>query len=182
MIKKIISAAIIILLVFLFFIVYNKACKITYAHRLQNENTKVKKKMPLFEFEKLDGSIFTKYDLQKGKSTIIVYFDPDCGLCDKTGKFFNLFHKAYNNCGVLFISSNSNELILNYRERLELGHIPNIEFLKCSPGQFYNFFKESNLPTYLIYDKNNELIKVINDDVPVSIILKYIKVAQDGSL
>jgi peroxiredoxin len=138
-------------------------------------------KMPLFEFRTLDSITFSKYNLTKNKATIMVYFDPDCNLCEKSGEVFNTFKSIHKTSNVLFVSHNTKEKIQAYQERFGLELISNIQFLQCNEDDFYNLFKESKTPTYFIYNTNQKLIKVINDDVPVKTILRYIKAAQIDS-
>jgi len=85
-------------------------------------------KIPLFEFKNWDGSTFSKNNLSKEKSIIIVYFDPQCGLCEKSGQLFNRFYKIHNDSEVLFVTSNTHEITLNYVERFGLDTIANIRF------------------------------------------------------
>jgi len=142
------------------------------------QQTKTTKRMPLFEFKMLDGTVFSKYDLPKDKATVIVYFDPDCRLCEKSGILFSTFKTMYEKSTVLFVSVNTTERIKVYRKKYGLENKSNILFLQSSEDDFYNLFKESNIPTYLIYNRSQYLVKIINDDVPVKIILRYIKAAQ----
>jgi peroxiredoxin len=178
--RKIIIIAIILGLLTILFFVIKKGVDIKTAHKDKTEHLKeeTSKNMPLFEFTTLEGGIFSKYNLIKNKATIIVYFDPDCSLCEKSGTLFNKFKTLHKNSNVLFVSSNSIERIKEYQKQFELENIPNITFLESKGDEFYNFFKESNTPTYLIYNKSQKLVKIINDDVPVKIILRYIKAAQ----
>lgn len=141
---------------------------------LQSEN----KKIPLFEFQTLDYTPYSKYDLKKDKNLVLVYFDPDCSLCEKSGEIFQSFKKIHEPSQVIFASHNSVEKINEYREKFKLNTISNITFLRCNEDDFFTLFKQSSTPTYFIYNKKQELIKVIDDDIPVKTILRYIKAGQ----
>jgi len=177
--RKIVISVIVIGLVAIVFIVINKAVTIKESVKDKTEITKTKSdKLPLFEFFTLDAVPYSKYNLEKDKSLIIVYYDPDCSLCEKSGEVFSTFKKVHSSSQILFVSNNTKEKIEAYREQFNLEEIPNIKFLQCSADDFYKLFNESSTPTYLIYNTKQELIKVINDDIPVKTILRYIKVAQ----
>jgi protein-disulfide isomerase len=135
-------------------------------------------RIPLFEFSTLDSLTYSKYDLNDNKSLILVYFDPDCGLCEKSGQVFNTFKKVHEASQVVFVSHNTKGKIIGYQERFNLDTVTNIQFLQCNADDFYTLFKETNTPTYFIYNTKQELVKIINDDVPVETILRYIKAAQ----
>jgi peroxiredoxin len=178
--KKTIIIAIILGLLTVLFFVIKKGLDIKTEHKDKIEDLKknTSKNIPLFEFTTLEGGIFSKYNLIKNKATIIVYFDPECNLCEKSGEMFSKFQAIHKNANVLFVSPSSIEKIKKYQEQFNLKNITNITFLQCKKDDFYTVFKESGTPTYLIYSKNQKLIKIINDDVPVKIILRYIKAAQ----
>jgi len=178
--KKLLIIGILLGLGLLLFLVFNKGQEVAFQHHkntvLQQINTA--KRMPLFEFKKMDGSIFSKYDLPKDKATVIVYFDPDCELCKKSGMLFSTFKTLHEKSTVLFVSSSTTERIKIYQKKYGLENKSNILFLQSSEDDFYNLFKESSTPTYLIYNRSQYLVKIINDDVPIKIILRYIKASQ----
>lgn len=136
------------------------------------------KKLPLFEFYTLDSIPYSKYDLEKDKNLVLVYFDPDCSLCEKSGEVFHSFKKFHESSQVVFVSNSSTAKINAYRKKFKLDIVSNITFLRCNEDDFFTLFKELRTPTYFIYNKQQELIKVINDDVPVKTILRYIKAGQ----
>lgn len=177
--RRIINAFIIVGLSAIVFVVINKAVS---TEQVAKEKTTIadtnSDNLPLFEFFTLDDIPFSKYDLDDKKSLIIVYYDSDCGLCAKSGEVFSSFKKLHANSQVLFVSHNTKEKIKSYRERHFLEDVSNVKFLQCSAENFYKLFNESSTPTYLIYNTKQELIKAINDDIPVKTILRYIKASQ----
>jgi len=144
------------------------------------ESALIKKKsnIPLFEFTSIEGTTFSKYDLQKNRATILVYFDPSCSLCEKSALLFYKFQKLHNTSQVLFVSTSNIEQIKTYIKKFNLENVSNIKFYTTSFDSFYNIFKETNTPTYILYNKDGEHIKTINEEVPARIILRYIKAAQ----
>ncbi len=178
--RTVVKVIIVLSLIGILIIVFNKA-KQTSEKVSENELSTVEIsniKLPLFEFYTLDSIPFSKYDLEKNESLILVYFDPDCSLCKKSGKLFNTFKKFHKASQVIFVSHNSKEKIIAYQKQFKLDSISNVKFLRCSKGDFFTLFKQTITPSYFIYNTKQELIKIINDDVPVKTILRYIKAAQ----
>ncbi|HIP33212.1 MAG TPA: hypothetical protein EYG89_00415 [Bacteroidia bacterium] len=146
--------------------------------KLKTETNTTKTHLPLFEFTTLENTIFSKYDLDKNKATIIVYFDPDCGKCKIPANFFYTFKKAHKTIQVLFVSSNTIKKTKDYALEYKLDEVENVNFYIADFDYFYNTFKETNTPTYFIYNIKSKHLVTINDEVPAKILLRYIKVAQ----
>jgi len=136
--------------------------------------------MPLFEFETLDGAIFSKYNLDKKRSTIIIYFDPECGLCERPAKICYKFQKIFKDSQVLFVSSSTVKKMQIYIKKFNLNKISNVNFYIVDFDTFYKLFNESRTPTYFIYNAKQKHIKTINDEIPVKILARYIKAAQQN--
>lgn len=180
--RKLIISIIVIGISTVVFSVINKALRTDILVKEKSTIAKTKNdKLPLFEFFTLDSIPYSKYDLKKNVSTIIIYYDPDCSLCEKSGELFSTFKKIHESSQVLFVSHNTKEKIRDYQNRYKFKGTLNIKFLQCKEDDFYNLFKASVTPSYFIYNTKQELIKVINDDVPVKTILRYIKAAQIDS-
>lgn len=160
-------------------IIVNKANELIRKESLEtgwkhtNEKT-----IPAFGFTALDRSVFSNEDLDSEKGTIIIRFDPDCELCEKTGKVFSKFKKVHEKSNILFVSSNTLEKIGEYSKRFNLDSIENITFLRAEDEVFLKQFGELGTPTYFIYSPKGELIKIIDDDIPVKILLRYVKASQ----
>ena len=177
--RKIVSDTIIISLLIIVVVVVNKGMNTTSKITSKKASKEIEtKRLPLFEFYTLDSIPFSRYDLKKDTSLILIYFDPDCDLCEKSGEIFHSFSKLHKSSQIIFVSTNTKDKIKAYQERFKLEDIPNIQFMQCDDEDFYTLFKETVTPSYLIYNTKQELIKVINDDVPVKTILRYIKAAQ----
>ena len=134
--------------------------------------------MPLFEFITINGTKFSKYNLDKNKATIIIYFDPECGLCERPAKILYKFQKIYKASQVLFVSSSTVEKTKDYIKKFKLDKISNINFYLTDFDMFYKLFNETKTPTYFIYNSKGKHIKTISDKVPVKILFRYIEAAQ----
>lgn len=133
--------------------------------------------MPAFEFQTFDGESFSWLDI-KQKPSIIIYFDPDCELCEKSGRIISKFQSVHEKNMVIFVSSNNKQKVEEYSVHHKLNKIPNVNFYYCSEVDFASQFKYVSTPSYFIYNSSGNLIKNINEDVPPRIILRYIKASQ----
>ncbi|MCV6628673.1 MAG: hypothetical protein OIF50_02315 [Flavobacteriaceae bacterium] len=177
--KKTIKLIITLLLTSIVYIVVQKAKATSqYLYEKKLKSITTHQSIPPFEFSTIDNTSFSKDDLVKDKNLVIIYFDPDCSLCEKSGKIFQSFKGIHKPSQVIFVSHSSIEKILDFQIKFQLDKISNILFLKCNQGDFQTLFNQSNTPTYLIYNKKQELVKAIIDDVSVKTILRYIKAGQ----
>jgi len=136
--------------------------------------------MPLFEFTTLNGTKFSKYDLDKNKAAIIIYFDPECELCERPAKILYKFQKIYKASQVLFVSSSTAEKTRDYIKKFKLNRVSNIKFYLTDFDMFYKLFNETKTPTYFIYNNKGKHIKTINDKIPVKTLFRYIEAAQQN--
>ena len=60
----------------------------------------------------------------------------------------------------------------------KLDKISNIKLLQCDVNEFYSLFNELSTPAYFIYNKSGKKIKLINEQVPGKILIRYIKASQ----
>ena len=130
--RKIIISIIVIGLLTIVFIVVNKALDIGKAVKEKTPITKSNSnELPLFELLTLDNVPYSKYNLKKNQSLIIVYFDPDCDLCEKSGQVFNTFKKAHESSQVLFVSHSKD----SYKEIEDINNIEIKDLSFSYPGQ-----------------------------------------------
>lgn len=176
--KKFAIIIIVLSLLTLIIAVFYKLNSLELKTKLKPAINSTKTHLPLFEFTTLENTTFSKYDLDKNKATIIVYFDPDCGKCKKAADFFYTFKKAYKAAQVLFVNSNTIKKTKEYAQNYKLNEVENVNFYLADFDYFYNTFKETNTPTYFVYNTKGNHIVTINDEVPAKTLLRFIKAAQ----
>lgn len=131
--------------------------------------------IPPFTFYKVKSGIsFTNQDIPKGKKTVFVLFDPNCGHCRTEATALGKNYDKVKNVNIYFVSMNDPALMASFLETFakELVGKPNVEVLYDKnqefiqkvhvPSQFpanYVYTADNNLESYWVGDKNiNEIV------------------------
>lgn len=132
---------------------------------IRNHNTKkqIEKQiqtLPPFAFNKLsDGSLFTNDSLNTSQMVLILYFDPECDFCHKQLEEISKNIEKFSNFQLLLISSAKKSEIQTITDTYRLSDKPNIVILHDADYIFDDIFGKSGIPTSLVYDTNNQLLK-----------------------
>jgi|APTNR8051073442_1049403.scaffolds.fasta_scaffold03016_6 peroxiredoxin len=139
---------------------------------------KVENVFPSFIFKELDGGILNSLDMGGQKSIMIVLFNTTCDYChDKMTKLIE-YSSEFDHSQILFISSESIEDISKFRDQYKSEKL-NIKFLHASFEEIQDSFPAKTIPAIWIYNRKKMLVKKIDDIVPMKIIVKYIRAAND---
>lgn len=117
--------------------------------------------LPQFQFYKVKSGIsFTNADLEKGKNTVFIFFDPGCGHCQQETAAIAKNYSKLKNVNLLFVSMNDPALMVSFFDTFgkELNDKPNVQML---------------------YDRNQDFIQKIH--VPNQFPANYVYAA-DGKL
>ncbi len=140
---------------------------------------KVENIFPSFIFKELDGGILNSLDIDNQKSIMIVLFNTTCDYChDKMAKLIE-YSSEFDHSLILFISSERIEEISKFRDQYKPEENLNIKFLHASFEQIQVSFPAKTIPAIWIYNRKKMLVKKIDDVVPMKIIVKYIRAAND---
>ncbi len=132
-------------------------------------------KLPNFEFFKPNGEVFTNQNLQKGKATIVFFFDPDCDHCQKQADWISASPESFKNAQLLWVSTaEANAINIFHKSKFPRFPYP-IYFVKDKNYKFDSWFGYSVAPTILIYSSTGQLQKSFKNEVPVSELVKYIQ-------
>lgn len=116
--------------------------------------------VPTFKLTNIaDSSYFTKADLKKKKSTVIIIFSPTCENCvDETRELkakINLFKKAQ----IIMVSPLEYSYLRQFYDDNKIGDYPAITMGR-DPGYFLGtFYKVRSLPSIFVYNKKGNLVK-----------------------
>ncbi len=130
---------------------------------------------PNFQFVKPNGELFTNQNLQKGKATIVIFFDPDCDHCQKQADWIAASPESFKNAQLLWVSTAEADAI-NIFHKTRFGKYPNaVFFAKDKNYKFDSIFGYSVAPTILVYSSTGQLQKSFKNEVAVTELVKYIK-------
>ena len=121
----------------------------------------VSKAIPAFTFYKVKSGIaYTNDDLQPGKNTVFILFDPSCSHCQHEAGALAKKYDKIKDVNILYVSMNDPALMVNFFNTFgkELQDKPNVEML---------------------YDRNQEFVQKIH--IPSIFPANYVY-GPDGSL
>ncbi len=138
-------------------------------------------RLPVLSFYTLNQTDFT-YKNSKDKSTLIIYFHPDCEHCQYEVKQLFLNKEQFHKTQILLISPASLTAIKQFNTDYQLDKIEPLKLLWDKDGKFDTYFGISTFPTVLIYDSNNKLRKRYKGEVKIEAILKHLSIEKVENL
>ena len=103
-----------------------------------------------------DSSVFTKENLRKKKSIIIMVFSPDCDHCRHAAEDLIKNIKSYKNTEIVLSSSLSYESVRKFYKDLNLAAYANIHVGYDSKRFLNSFFDVRSFPSIFLYDKKGD--------------------------
>jgi peroxiredoxin len=148
---------------------------------IQNKNRKQEivkaiQQLPFFSFYSLNEEVFTSDNSAK-KSTLIIYFHPECEHCQYEAKQVLLYKEQFRATQIFMISPAPLEVILKFKTDYQLDEIGYLKVLWDKDGAFESYFGDARFPTILIYDTENKIQKKYNGEVKIEAILNYLNQA-----
>jgi len=128
--------------------------------------------IPSFTYFEADSIRFTERNLQNHYSTVFIHFNTTCEHCQK---FANELYKNISNFSgteLLFISEESFSQLSRFRLEYKLDQFQFVKFLEAKNNDFYNVFKVSSVPAFIIYNKQKMLIKKINGEMKIDALIR----------
>lgn len=118
-----------------------------------------RKELPPFTFYQLDSTKYTPEQLPSNRSTIVMYFKPDCGHCEDQWKIITDHYQSFSKSTLLLISPASSQALQDFQEEHSAHQYSNIHFLRDPDEQFEQLFGTPRSPNIFIYDSDGQLHK-----------------------
>lgn len=128
--------------------------------------------IPDFEFYQSNSKPFTQDSLRSNTPVLFVYFHTDCDFCQHEIESIKNQLAEFKNMQLLFVSTESMEIITEFATQKELSDRPNIIFLQDKKLMFPMQFDTNTTPYTLLYDKDKKLINRFKGQVLAKTILK----------
>lgn len=118
------------------------------------------KEIPSFNILQTDSSWFRTKDLPAKQSTVIIYFNPECGHCQNTADELSKNIANFPNVTFLWVTylSPMNE-IETFKKNFNLDSNPNIHFGKDPQYFIPAFFRVEQTPFVALYNPKGKLEK-----------------------
>ena len=122
-----------------------------------------------------DTSWFTNSNLVKGKSTIIIYFSPDCGHCQFEAKEMVKERDSLTNANFVWVSYHPMEDIVAFTEKYKLSKLANCVVGRDPKYFIPAFFRVEFTPFIAVYNAQGHFVKEFRDGAKVSELFEAIQ-------
>jgi len=158
------AVALALLILFLSFIIYNKASHRKYV-------TEKTKRLQALKLKTISG---TDYTLPTGKQLLIILFNTTCEHCMAEAKALSKTIHSFEDATIVMVSTESLEEIRNFSRDYDLNNYTNVFFTSIDDTELYNAFGTVNYPEIFIYSSDGDLVKQFKGETKPEAILKYI--------
>jgi thioredoxin-related protein len=124
--------------------------------------------IPAFNIRKVpDSSSFTNNMLQKGKPTILVFFDPDCDHCQEATKGFTSKIDRFKDVQILMVTIMQFDRTKKFYKDFKISDFPNITVTRDVIYDLPKFYMVHTIPDVYVYDKTGKLMRHYKKEIPV---------------
>lgn len=110
-------------------------------------------------------TIFNTKHVALGKPTLLIYFSPDCELCQDEIKELLYKIDILSNTQIYLLTPMPFTELQDFNKKYNLKHYKNITIGYDFENAFYNYFKVPNFPCTIIYDTKMNLIRIYKKPV-----------------
>ena len=130
------------------------------------------KTLPSFEYQNINGTLFTNLNLNANASKLFIYFNSECDFCNEEAKMIKENIDKFNNTQIIFISFEIIEKIKQFATTYQLNSYDNVTFLRDTKITFATTFDVKSMPCIVLYDKDNNLIEKIQGQTKAETLIK----------
>lgn len=127
--------------------------------RKKKEKIEALKNIPVFSLKTIDNTLLTSKNLINEQSKVIIYFSPTCHYCQAEAEELSETYNKYKNIQWIWVASEPIQEIKQFASKNKLNNQSNIFWCYDEMATLYQKLGMNNVPYFLIYDKNNNLIK-----------------------
>ncbi|UCA58275.1 redoxin domain-containing protein [Chryseobacterium rhizoplanae] len=130
-----------------------------FSFQKKKEKIEALKNVPSFSLTTIGGTLFTSTNLDNNKIKILVYFSPSCHFCQAEAEELSKSYEDYHNIQWIWVASEPLNEIKEFAEQHKLNNQNNIIWCHDEMATLYRKLAMNSIPYFLVYDKNNYLIK-----------------------
>ena len=130
-------------------------------------------RLPSFSFITLNNHSFNSSEIRKGP-VLVIRFHPECEHCQYEISEILNSNIPVSGAYVIMVSSADPDSIRKFIKRFNLSDYPAIIPLADTSYIFGDIFGSDIIPSNYIYNKELELVKVLNGEVRTETLLKYL--------
>lgn len=134
----------------------------------------VQEKLPDFRFYTMNGALFLKSDLISTRPTMIVYFHPECEHCHYQTADMIAHIDSLSTINLLMVSYEEEGKVKEFMSEFDLQDYPFINVLLDKNHSFYDYFGINSVPSSIIFDKHQKLVRLFKGETKMETLLKNI--------
>ncbi|WP_264535284.1 TlpA family protein disulfide reductase [Flavobacterium sp. N1736] len=146
--------------------------KITSKINHKNKIARNIKTIPVFNYQNINGGVFSNQNLKKQTATIFIYFNTECEYCDHEAQMIKENITQFKNMQLVFVSFEKPKRIKKFAQQHQLTLYDNVYFLCDNKAAFATTFDVNSLPCLVLYDKNHNLIEKIKGQTRIEVLVK----------
>ena len=135
--------------------------KINHKKEIAN-NIKI---MPSFTYQDVKGNTFTNKNLNPNMATVFFYYNSDCDFCNHEAQMVQKNMAKFKNYQLVFVSFEKPAKVKTFAQQYKLDICDNVTFAVDTQLTFASTFDVKSLPSIVIYDENNALVKQLKGQV-----------------
>lgn len=140
----------------------------------KKEATAKMQQLPTVALNALDSTVISLS--QKGRPTVLFYFDPHCEHCQQEAEQLKKQPRAFENVQLFWLSTERLWVLRAFEKKYALQHtIPSLIIAQISPQAADTQFGFRTVPTILIYNAEGNLVKKYVGETKMEAIVKYLK-------
>lgn len=138
--------------------------------------------IPQFELEQLNGLPYSNIDLPANEKPIVFMFmDPTCHDCKEMVEKIITHYAEFKNVHFLMVTEADKSQVILFMKEFKISRDHDIQILLDKKEVMYRHFNLFSVPSFVIYDSNLKVVKVIDDKFNLSIVVKYVREAINKS-
>ena len=118
-------------------------------------------------------NVITSKTLMMIAPSVFIAFHPECEHCQYEAKSINDKQKELANTNIIMFTSANDSLIHAFSKTYGLDSLKNVHILNDSTNAMHQLFAVKTMPTVIIYNAKNQLVKRFNGETKIEAILKY---------
>ena len=120
-----------------------------------------------------DSTAF-RYHPDMTRPTVIIYFNSECSLCQHEAAEIKAHYSDLQEANILMISSESLVAIRTFGKTYQLDQYENIQLAQMDPVAVTETFGAISVPTILIYNRQQQLVKQYRGETKIEAIAAYL--------
>jgi cytochrome oxidase Cu insertion factor (SCO1/SenC/PrrC family) len=162
----------------IFFLLFLFSYTITNAQQAKDSSLPVYLKnpaIPSFSILTTDSATFTKNDLPKNKTVVLIYFSPDCSHCQYEAKQIVQYMDSLRDVMFVWVSYHPLNEIKDFFTKYGLDKFKNVKIGRDTKYFIPTYYKVENTPFIAIYNRQGVFSKEFREGAKAEELIRAIR-------